>query len=546
MLIQSIDIDLSDEKYIKNKFTIKPYKFDGKNQTYNVIVDENTNYNVVVFEIMNELKTINNDEMVLKSVIPYYFSTGTTNKINTNMLLPFICFNDPENNKTNCPQTSRNAHYNHRGLLFKYDIPSNFNFTKKENMIYKKLIDDDKNNEKMYKLYRLITNKNREGVFSFFSRIQDILNLVIAITSKKIVSLKDKVSINKNVIDEFTIKTKNFINFDYVYNKLINYLINLYQTLPIKYKKNNNKKNKNYEEKYIKKVFTNNLIDDKILQLLIDNKINPYEELKYFSSYGMNSTIIKNFIEIKMLKDIELFENKVKKEIISELKRLIEYFSRKNLNVEYKNYDMNIISMENFNNIYGSCYNYNNYRKSPIDSFDNNYINYQLISSSLQRYLKKLINKKNKPLNKNNSLIANSILNSVNKIIKMDKILDGWQAKCNYTVKSNKNNNMVDNDNEIPQQPIINRPPQNEQIQEIQEEQITRPPKRPILRNNNKTMKNRNKSMNNSNKTMNNRNQSMNNRNQSMNNRNQSMNNSNKTMNNRITKKRRIAVNSRN
>ena len=89
------------------------------------------NYIVILYELILEFHG-----KIIKSVIPYYVSDGQTNRLNADLLLPFMCFTDRVNDPPICPHSISNprksSNLSDFGLI-KYSITTNMDMIKNLN-----------------------------------------------------------------------------------------------------------------------------------------------------------------------------------------------------------------------------------------------------------------------------------------------------------------------------------------------------------------------------------------------------------------------------
>ena len=162
---------------LNETIVLKPFKF------YKVKYEKQSRL-VILYNM-----TYTNDKETLKSIIPYYISDGATNNFRANMLYPFICIQDLSQTE-DCPQEIITKYMT--GLVFKYRTIKNINFDMVEKEIDNKL--KEKFGSKIYYQF-IISNyeitKGREysvGVKSVLSRLENLLDFMLAISSERIIN----------------------------------------------------------------------------------------------------------------------------------------------------------------------------------------------------------------------------------------------------------------------------------------------------------------------------------------------------------------------
>jgi hypothetical protein len=163
------------------------FKFIPK-ECYNVTEEkmEDRDNKVIMYELIHEFKG-----SIKKATIPYYVSNGPTNRLNADMLFPFMCFTDRKNIEPLCPhslfrpgETSNLADF---GLL-KYSATKNMdteaivtsvnlNYLQKYSQVGLDVLDS-------------LSNKDTRGITSIFVRIQNVLDFIISCSSQKLVDYK--------------------------------------------------------------------------------------------------------------------------------------------------------------------------------------------------------------------------------------------------------------------------------------------------------------------------------------------------------------------
>ena len=114
------------------------FTFSIHNENVDITITPIEFFNVefpVRYVCMYRISMINNKDPLKnhESIIPYYISNGQTNRLRANMIYPFMCYSD-WNNQGICPffeVSSEKAKFKYRSpILLKYQIGPNFNFTK--------------------------------------------------------------------------------------------------------------------------------------------------------------------------------------------------------------------------------------------------------------------------------------------------------------------------------------------------------------------------------------------------------------------------------
>ena len=176
-ILSQINVDNLLESYnliIKNNiFEIKldfpDFEFKFTPIKINLIVEEISNYIVLTYSLKMRI----NKEEIIESIIPYYISNGKTNMIRSNLLLPFMCFNESLT-KNVCPYVTDGLA---EGGLIKYNVIKHLN----------NYIINDQILEKETK-----KSGDRTDVLSFVSRIENILDFIICLTNNNIINFNNK------------------------------------------------------------------------------------------------------------------------------------------------------------------------------------------------------------------------------------------------------------------------------------------------------------------------------------------------------------------
>ena len=164
----------------------------------NILVEVNINKIIVIYRL-NYINT--NSTTNITSIIPYYLSDGTTNNFRANMLYPFICINELDNINSGCMQPEKKQQ-TVAGLVYKYQSIQNLDLSFITNYIHQQI-------EKEYTncingidginfIKYVITSSANTGVHTVLSRLQNIIDFFIALSSEKFASG----DINFNKLDD--------------------------------------------------------------------------------------------------------------------------------------------------------------------------------------------------------------------------------------------------------------------------------------------------------------------------------------------------------
>jgi hypothetical protein len=176
-ILGHVNLDNLLESYnsiIKNNiFEIKldfpDFEFKFTPIKINLIIEDISNYIVLTYSLKMRI----NKEEIIESIIPYYISNGKTNMIRSNLLLPFMCFNETLT-KDICPYVTDGLS---EGGLIKYNVIKHLN---------NYIINDQILEKDTQKL------ENRTDVLSFVSRIENILDFIICLTNNNIINFKEE------------------------------------------------------------------------------------------------------------------------------------------------------------------------------------------------------------------------------------------------------------------------------------------------------------------------------------------------------------------
>ena len=159
---------------------------------------------VVIYKLSVAHKNEKDIAKNMESIIPYYISNGQTNKLRANMLFPFMCYSD-WNNQGICPFYSEESDKKRRksghALLLKYLINPNYKYSKLEEIVLHNFLNKEgpgniENKQKQYaKLIKKSINLSR-GLPSILPRIHNLLDFVICIINDSIIQFNpDEVNI---------------------------------------------------------------------------------------------------------------------------------------------------------------------------------------------------------------------------------------------------------------------------------------------------------------------------------------------------------------
>jgi len=147
---------------------------------------EDKDNKVIMYELIHEFKG-----SIKKATIPYYVSNGPTNRLNADMLFPFMCFTDRKNKDPICPhslfrpgETSNLADFG----LMKYSATKNMDT---EAIV----VSVNQNYLQKYSQVGIdeltsLSGRHTRGITSIFVRIQNVLDFIISCSSQKLVDYK--------------------------------------------------------------------------------------------------------------------------------------------------------------------------------------------------------------------------------------------------------------------------------------------------------------------------------------------------------------------
>lgn len=154
------------------------------------ITDHSVKY-IVMYRLRFTSSTSSKTESI-ESLIPYYVSDGTTNKLRANMLYPFMCYSSISH-ADSCPYNiDRTGGQSHFPVLLKYNILENLNIDALESELFATFstifpdlpLEIDTLAEKI----RIPLNKNDRGhdLISVLQRITNLADFLICISSDSI------------------------------------------------------------------------------------------------------------------------------------------------------------------------------------------------------------------------------------------------------------------------------------------------------------------------------------------------------------------------
>jgi hypothetical protein len=151
------------------KLDFPNFEFKFTPNKINLILDDNSNFIVLTYNLKMRVY----QEEIVESIIPYYISNGKTNMIRSNLLLPFMCFNETLT-KDVCPYVANGLS---EGGLIKYSMIKHL-----DNQTINYQITEKKTE----------TSNNRTDVLSFVSRIENVLDFLICLTNNNIINFKEE------------------------------------------------------------------------------------------------------------------------------------------------------------------------------------------------------------------------------------------------------------------------------------------------------------------------------------------------------------------
>lgn len=147
-------------------------------------VSANTIDTVVMYRLKHEFNDITEE-----TLIPYYKSIGETNRLDADMLFPFMCFTSMDTDPPTCPYVPVNSGLSNLGLI-KYNFIKHINLNGIIKSLEDAYPDKEREGESCYLkgIYALqqIANHNSRGITSIFIRIQNVLDFIISISCKKL------------------------------------------------------------------------------------------------------------------------------------------------------------------------------------------------------------------------------------------------------------------------------------------------------------------------------------------------------------------------
>ena len=158
-----------------------------------------------------------------ESIIPYYISNGQTNKLRANILYPFMCYSDWDNQGI-CPYYSSHKdklmNKDRSSILLKYQLYPNYKYIVLENQIVEDFISmkGPENENKQRKMLSYLEKTSIElsrGLPSVLPRLRNFLDFMMSIINEHIINFnKDKINIRcfRPLIDKNTHEYINMTN----------------------------------------------------------------------------------------------------------------------------------------------------------------------------------------------------------------------------------------------------------------------------------------------------------------------------------------------
>jgi len=139
-----------------------------------------------------------------ESIIPYYISNGQTNKLRANMLYPFMCYSD-WNNQGICPYYSSHEkkimNKDRLPILLKYQLYPNYKYIQLENLIVEDFItmkglENEDKQRKIVSYLEKTSNDLSRGLTSVLPRLRNFLDFIMCIVNENIINFnKDTMNI---------------------------------------------------------------------------------------------------------------------------------------------------------------------------------------------------------------------------------------------------------------------------------------------------------------------------------------------------------------
>ena len=174
---------------------------------YNVNIQMENIYNVDDEIIIINYKI--SDSLNNFTYIPYYISNGNTNGLRMNGLLPFMCLHTKDS--LSCPRVYCGKYCDNFQLLFKYHLCKNINVDFINRHIIDKIYGIDFRKNRDFKLLHYFNQYNGSGLLSVLTRISNILDFIIFLSSHKLKKYEDNIMIEKKFIP---INSKNILVYD--------------------------------------------------------------------------------------------------------------------------------------------------------------------------------------------------------------------------------------------------------------------------------------------------------------------------------------------
>lgn len=162
----------------------------------------NVNYSVR-YVCMYKLSIIHKKDSLKNhiSIIPYYVSNGQTNKIRANLIFPFMCYSD-WNNQGICPffenSITKTKYKLNRAVLLKYHIGPNFEINKLENQVIENFIkkqgaEFEEVRRNQYQQLYIQSNNFSKGLPSVLPRLSNFMDFVLCIINQNIINFNPEV-----------------------------------------------------------------------------------------------------------------------------------------------------------------------------------------------------------------------------------------------------------------------------------------------------------------------------------------------------------------
>lgn len=181
------------------EYTFFSYLLENDNALIQITPNEffNVDYGIR-YVIIYKLSVIDKKNPVFnrESLIPYYISNGQTNKLRANMIYPFMCYSDWDNQGI-CPYFSNDetklANKDKISLLLKYQLYPNYKYVLLEEQVLENFISmkgiENKAHQK--KIILDLQKKSRDlsrGIMSVLPRLRNFLDFVLCIINENIIN----------------------------------------------------------------------------------------------------------------------------------------------------------------------------------------------------------------------------------------------------------------------------------------------------------------------------------------------------------------------